>query len=231
MTNPTPPLRLDDLIKAITAACSAPLDQLREAVNAADYLGEVSDHLIGHFVDQARRSGASWTEIGRSMGVTKQAAQQRSAAKEGGDFSRFTPRARNAVMAAHEAARSAGNDTVTPAHLVLGILSEPKSLAADALTAQGVTLKKADAAARAALPEAVDDPPELVAYDADSRRVLNLTVRTALRLGHDYVGTEHILLALLEAEAGTGPLTELGLTPEATEAAVQQRLAEVTASR
>ena len=44
---------------------------------AAEALGEVADHLIGHFVDQARRSGASWTEIGKCMGVTKQAAQKR----------------------------------------------------------------------------------------------------------------------------------------------------------
>lgn len=231
MTNPPVPLRLDDLIRAITAAHSAPLDQLSEAVNAADYLGEVSDHLIGHFVDQARRSGASWAEIGRSMGVTKQAAQQRSAAKDGSDLSRFTPRAKNALMAAHEAARSAGNDTVAPAHLVLGILTEPKSLAADAITTQGVTLEKVGAAAKAVLPAAVDDPPELAAYDADSKRVLKLTVRTALRLGHNYVGTEHILLALLEAEAGTGPLSGLGLSSEATEAAIQQRLAKVTATR
>ena len=53
------------------------LDQLTDAVLAADHLGEVADHLIGHFVDQARRSGASWTDIGRSMGVSKQAAQKR----------------------------------------------------------------------------------------------------------------------------------------------------------
>jgi hypothetical protein len=53
------------------------LDQLADAVQAAEQLGEVADHLIGHFVDQARRSGASWTDIGKSMGVTKQAAQKR----------------------------------------------------------------------------------------------------------------------------------------------------------
>ncbi len=228
MTNP--PLRLDDLITAITAAHPAPLDQLSEAVTAGTYLGEVADHLIGHFVDQARRSGASWTEIGRSMGVTKQAAQQRSVARDGGDLSRFTSRARNAVAAAHDAARSAGNDAVTPVHLVLGILTEPRSLAADAITTQGLTLKKVDAAARAALPAAVDDPPEVADYDAESKRVLTLTVRTALRLGHNYVGTEHLLLALLEAEAGSGPLSALGLTAQATEEAVRRRLAEITAA-
>lgn len=224
-------MRLDDLIRAITSAHDAPLDQLSEAVSAGDYLGDVADHLIGHFVDQARRSGASWTEIGRSMGVTKQAAQQRSAAKDGADFSRFTPRAKNAVMAAHEAARSAGNDAVTPAHLVLGIVTEPKSLAANAITEQGTTLKKVAAAAKAALPAAVDDPPELVAYDSEAKRVLMLTVRTALRLGHNYVGTEHMLLALLDAEAGSGPLSGLGLMAEATESIVQERLAAITSAR
>jgi len=78
MTTPvgmTNPVRLDDLIEAIKKVHSDALDQLSDAVIAADHLGEVADHLIGHFVDQARRSGASWSEIGRSMGVTKQAAQ------------------------------------------------------------------------------------------------------------------------------------------------------------
>src|SRR6188768_2570877 len=74
-------VRLDDLIEAIKKTHPAALDQLTDAVLAADHLGDVADHLIGHFVDQARRSGASWTEIGRSMGVTKQAAQKRFVAK------------------------------------------------------------------------------------------------------------------------------------------------------
>src|SRR5436190_21499014 len=106
MTNP---VRLDDLIEAIKNVHSDVLDQLSDAVIAADHLGDVADHLIGHFVDQARRSGASWTEIGRSMAVTKQAAQKRFVAKGTGEttdldpnqgFARFTLRARNAVMAA-----------------------------------------------------------------------------------------------------------------------------------
>src|SRR3954470_2396722 len=111
MTEPVPsirPIRLDDLIEAITQVHSNALDQLSDAVQAADHLGDVADHLIGHFVDQARRSGASWTEIGRSMGVTKQAAQKRFVAKGDNDldpsqgFSRFTERARNVVVAAQE---------------------------------------------------------------------------------------------------------------------------------
>src|ERR671920_1035823 len=111
-------VRLDDLIQAITRVHSDPLEQLSDAVLAGEHLGEVADHLIGHFVDQARRSGASWTEIGRSMGVTKQAAQKRFVAKGSGEasdldprqgFTRFTDRARNVVAAAQESARRAGN--------------------------------------------------------------------------------------------------------------------------
>ena len=70
-------ISLDDLIQAITTVHSDALEQLTDAMLAAEHLGEVADHLIGHFVDQARRSGASWTDIGRGMGVTKQAAQKR----------------------------------------------------------------------------------------------------------------------------------------------------------
>src|SRR5437773_5249351 len=121
MTTPaqiTANIRLDDLIDAIKQAHPDVLDQLQDAMIAADHLGDIADHLIGHFVDQARRSGASWTEIGRSMGVTKQAAQKRFVAKGTGEpadldpsqgFSRFTMRARNVVMAAQNEARAAGN--------------------------------------------------------------------------------------------------------------------------
>src|SRR3954469_20336596 len=138
MTTPTPltpSVRLDDLIEGIKKVHTDALDQLSDAVLAADHLGEVADHLIGHFVDQARRSGASWTDIGHSMGVSKQAAQKRFVSKGGGDtaeldpsqgFSRFTPRARDVTVQAHNEARAAGNPEVLPQHLVLGLLPDPR---------------------------------------------------------------------------------------------------------
>src|SRR6266540_6784511 len=127
MTNPPRlSVRLDELIEGIKKTHSDALQQLSDAVLAAEYLGDVADHLIGHFVDQARRSGASWTDIGRSMGVTKQAAQKRFVPKgsepdldANQGFSRFTMPARNVVMAAQNEARAAANDEIRPAHLVL----------------------------------------------------------------------------------------------------------------
>jgi Clp amino terminal domain, pathogenicity island component len=233
----TTPVRLDDLIDAITKVHSDALDQLTDAVLAADHLGEIADHLIGHFVDRARRSGASWSDIGRSMGVSKQAAQKRFVAKgEAPDldpaqgFSRFTQRARNVVMAAQEEARTAGNATITPAHLVLGLLSEPEGLGAKAVTGQGIDPERVRSTAVATLPAAVEEIPELIPFDAQAQKALELTFRVALRLGHNYIGTEHILLALLEAEDGTGVLAGLGVDRDRAEADVTAALAALAAA-
>lgn len=226
MTNP---VRLDDLIEAIKKVHSDALDQLSDAVIAADHLGDMADHLIGHFVDQARRSGASWTDIGRSMGVTKQAAQKRFVPKgpsEPSDldpsqgFSRFTQRARNVVMAAQNEARAANNDEIRPEHLVLGLLCEPDALAARAIVAQGVPLETVREAATATLPAAADQVPELIPFDPQARKALELTFRQALRMGHNSIGTEHILLALLELEDGTGVLAGLGVDKAAAESTI-----------
>ncbi|PPS69189.1 MULTISPECIES: Clp protease N-terminal domain-containing protein [Streptomyces] len=235
MTNPdtTSSIRLDDLIAAIKKVHEEPLDQLQDAVIAADHLGDVADHLIGHFVDQARRSGASWTDIGKSMGVTRQAAQKRFVPKESADldpsqgFNRYTPRARSVVMAAHNASKAAHNAEGLPEHLVLGLLAEPEGLAAKAIVEQGVSLDAVRAAATAALPQAVEDAPELVPYGPAAKKVLELTFREALRLGHNYIGTEHILLALLEHENGQGVLSGLGIGKERTEQYVARVLEKI----
>ena len=230
MTKPvqmTSPVRLDDLIWAITTVHSDALEQLSSAVIAADHLGEVADHLIGHFVDQARRSGASWTDIGRSMGVTKQAAQKRFVPKGSGEgtdldpsqgFSRFTERARNVVMAAQNEANAAHNDQIGPGHLLLGLLSEPDALGAAAILAQGVALETVRQSVKETLPPAVDQMPDLIPFNPPARKALELTFREALRMGHNYVGTEHILLALLELEDGTGTLADLGVDKATAEA-------------
>ena len=230
MTSPEPTptaIRLDDLIATIKQKHSAALDQLTDAVLTADHLGDVADHLIGHFVDQARRSGASWTEIGRSMGVTKQAAQKRFVAKADAPdldasqgFSRFTDRARAVVVTAQEAARSRSNDRITVGHLVLGLVADPAALGARTIEAQGVSLDAVRRTATATLPAAAESVPALIPFDAHAKKALELTFREALRMNHNRVGTEHILLALLELEDGTGVLAGLGVDKAAAEASL-----------
>ncbi len=195
----------------------------------------MADHLIGHFVDQARRSGASWTEIGRSMGVTKQAAQKRFVPKAtqpgatpldpDAGFSRFTPRARNVVVEAQNTALDAGNAEIEPAHLLLALYTDRQSLAMRVLADLGVDAAAVHAAVT--LPAPAAELPSLVPFTGQCRKVLELTFREALRLGHNYIGTEHILLALLEAEHDDGPLHHLGVDKDRVESAVVAMLAEI----
>jgi len=244
------PVRLDDLIDAIKKVHSNPLDQLADAVIAADHLDDVADHLIGHFVDQARRSGASWTEIGRSMGVSKQAAQKRFVPKDPGEasdldpsqgFARYTPRARSVVVASQNEAIDAGNELIVPAHLVLGLLTEPEGLAAKVFVQSGLSLDAVRDAAAAVLPprtepapaEGASPTPRLVPFDGGAKKALTLTFREALRLGHNYIGTEHILLALLELEdlkEGEPLLGGLGITKTIAEGHISTFLAQWVAA-
>ncbi|OBB29339.1 ATP-dependent protease ATP-binding subunit ClpC2 [Mycolicibacterium fortuitum] len=229
----TNPVRLDDLISAIKKAHSEPLEQLIDAVIAADAIGEIADHLIGHFVDQARRSGASWTDIGKAMGVTKQAAQKRfvpkvpefdpAALDPNAGFGRFTPRARNVVVVSQNTAHEARNTEITPEHLLLALFAEPDGLAAKLLENQGITAEKARAVIT--LPPAADEVPALIPFSGGAKKALELTFRQALRLGHNYIGTEHILLALAEAEGEDGPLHRLGADPQRFETELADALA------
>ena len=241
MAEPTPlsaSVRLDDLIDTIKRVRTDPLEQLTDAVLVADHIGEVADALIGHFVDQARRRGASWTEIGASMGVTKQAAQKRFVQRPAPDaaaldpnagFSRFTPRARNVVVAAQNEARARRDQQIRIEHLVVGLLAEPEGLAARAIVAQGVSLDQVREVATATLgPAGTGESPELVPFDDRARTALEATFRAALRLGHNYIGTEHLLLALLDADAGTGVLAGLGVDRARAEEFVAHVLAAVT---
>lgn len=210
MENQELPVRLDDLINDVNA--SAPegeaLPQLDAACRLAVRLDEMSDHLIGHFVDQARLAGASWSDIGGQIGVSKQAAQQRFAgdniidlAAEFGPNTRFTARVKVVLEKAQLSACHTGNDHVGSLHLLLGLLEEPRSVACEALQAMGVSLsalsRDVAAALPAANPEPIDPADGVPPLSKDGRKALQLSVRFALRQGHNYIGTEHLLLGVL----------------------------------
>jgi Clp amino terminal domain, pathogenicity island component len=227
MTQISPPVRLDDLIASITTGHDDVLARLSNAVLLGDHLGELADHLIGHFVDQARRSGASWTDIGRSMGVSKQAAQKRFVAPDPSQgFHRFSKAARSVVVASMNQAKQLGHAQIRPEHLALGLLDVPESVGMWALAAQDVEPAAARRVLTAALPEAGGEVPALIPFDARSRKVLELTFREALRLEHELVGTGEVLLALLEEEPAGGVLAGLGLRKAEVDAFVAANPAE-----
>ncbi|NGN69049.1 ATP-dependent Clp protease ATP-binding subunit [Streptomyces sp. A7024] len=234
------PVRLNELIDLVKRLHpeADPLTHLEDAVVVSTRLEELADHLIGHFVDQARTAGASWTDIGQHLGVSKQAAQKRFVAKDGDDltktafsFERYTLRARQVVVEAQAAARRYGHEQVRTEHLVLGLLQEPEGLAAKAMNAQGSAVAMVREAYEAEFGLATDDngaapdrpvklsDAEATTFSGGAKKTLQLALREALRLGHNYIGTEHILLGLLRNEGSDGAkvLADLGITRQGSE--------------
>lgn len=234
-----PRLRLDELINLVNGLHpdGDPLRRLADAVLLSERLGEIADHLVGHFVDQARKAGATWADIGNSMGVSKQAVQRRFVPKSDqvdlGAFSRFTDRARRSIVASQEEARAAGHDYIGTEHLVLGLLNEPEALAARALAEQGISSEQVRAAMKVVLGPPSQSVPEHIPYTPRARKVIELSVREALRLGHDYVGTEHLLLGVLAEQEGVGAkvLVGLGLVRDEAERWMLDRIAEIAQQR
>lgn len=231
-------VRLDDLIHAIKSRHpdGDPLGQLTDAVTLGEHLGEVADHLIGHFVDKARNSGASWTDIGRSMGVTKQAAQKRFVPKDGpslaedlNNYARYTDRARHVVVASMEEARASSSSHIEPEHLILGLLHEPEAIAARTMVLLGAPLDDVRERVAACVPDGDALAQMQIPFAAKSKKALELTLRHALRLGHNYIGTEHLLLGLLHLggeSPGVVVLQEMGVTRDDVEREVKKILAE-----
>lgn len=202
------PVRLDDLITHINQQHPDGdiLQQLSDAVLLAERLGEQADHLIGHFVDQARRSGASWTDIGQHMGVSKQAAQKRFVTKpstvdtsdtEAAMYGRFTDRARIVLDKAQLVARNNSTDQVDTPHLLLGLTEEREGLACVVLDSLNAPIKDIRDEANGKLGPAAEIKTGVIPFSPQARTALKLTLREALGLGHNYVGTEHLLLGIL----------------------------------
>jgi hypothetical protein len=235
------PVPLDSLISYVTSLHpgDGPLQNLADAFTVSSQLEEQSDALIGHFVDQARHSGASWSQIGASMGVSKQAAQKRFvAAWESAEFSRFTERTRRMLAAAARTAASAGAGSIDDVHLAAGLLSEPDGVAAKAIHRAGLR----DEQVLAALGAGPAEAGQAGATDAETLRGLRFTeagraalrgaLTAALRLRHNYIGTEHVLLGILHADGEAAHrLIDLGLTAEVAQQQIAAEIAVVQAQR
>lgn len=213
------PVRLDDLINSVTGLHpdGDALTHLSEAIAMSEAIGDVADQLVEYFVDAARKAGATWAEIGAAMGVTRQAAQKRFVPKPadaGGldpaAYDRFTPRARAVIAASQEEAHAAGHDYLGTEHIVLGLLRQPEGLAAKFLS-EKMTPEQLRAAISEVLGPRGDTVPKQVSYTPRGKRSIELSIQEAQRLGHEYVGTEHLLLGVLAEQHGVGAKVLLGL--------------------
>jgi ATP-dependent Clp protease ATP-binding subunit ClpA len=221
----TPPPSLQSLIDSVIldAGTDDPVGQLAVAAATAGDLEQTTDALLGHFVDRCRRDGRSWSEISAALGVTKQAVHKRFAtpiaqrlAEVRGKptFERFTQRARSVLHAAAAAAQASGHREVGSGHLLLGLYGEPDGVAGKALLDMQVSREQVGATLTQAWAQQAKDEPDRQSdtadgaspeeadatgrppYAPDAREALLNAVAIALEFGHNYIGTEHILLAL-----------------------------------
>jgi ATP-dependent Clp protease ATP-binding subunit ClpA len=255
MTPPPNLQDLIDTVRQDTSTDN-PLDQLATAATAVAELEDTSDALLGYFVDRCRREGRSWSEISAALGVTKQAVHKRFAATVsdriiasipagGATMERFTARARVVVQSAVLAARDAGRKKAGAVHILLGLFAEPEGIAAKALHEVGVSRDAVRTAVHASPPVAEPDAPEADSpehadasaeagsesarpgrFTSDGRLALRDALAVALELGHNYIGTEHLLLGLYRnPESPAVPiLTAAGASEDAVRAQVLELL-------
>jgi ATP-dependent Clp protease ATP-binding subunit ClpA len=117
-------------------------------------------------------------------------------------FERFSDRARHSVVLAQEEARRLGHTYIGTEHLLLGLLREADGLAAQALTSLGVGVSNVRAQVIEIIGEGSEAPTGHIPFTPRSKKVLELSLREALQLGHNYIGTEHILLGLVREGEG-----------------------------
>jgi ATP-dependent Clp protease ATP-binding subunit ClpA len=117
-------------------------------------------------------------------------------------FERFTDRARAVLTAAQEEARNFNHDSIGTEHILLGLLYNEEGVGGRALTSLGVTLDAARHELTMIVGVAPDVPHHSPPFTSGAKKVLELSLREALQLGHGYIGTEHILLGLTGVDKG-----------------------------
>jgi Clp amino terminal domain, pathogenicity island component len=206
--------QLDELISAVEDSADSSIERVSAAAVVKDQLAGVGDDLLDHFVKLAREDGCSWTDIGDALGVTRQAAQQRHGSLfvrllgglTKGAFQRFTPRARKAVTDAQVAARERRHREIGTEHVLLGLLEDEGSIAVMALRQLEVDPTTLRQLVDERLPAGDTPVKGHIPFAKPAKKTLELSLREALALGHNYIGTEHILLALARVDDGAGRL-------------------------
>ncbi len=127
-------------------------------------------------------------------------------------FERFTDRARRVVVLAQEEARLLNHSYIGTEHILLGLIHEGEGVAAKALESLSISLESVRAQVEEIIGQGGSSPSGHIPFTPRAKKVLELSLREALQLGHNYIGTEHILLGLLREGEGvaTQVLVKLG---------------------
>ncbi len=126
-------------------------------------------------------------------------------------FERFTDRARRVVVLAQEEARLLNHNHIGTEHILLGLIHEGEGVAYLALTELGISLDAVRAQVEAEIGQGSEAPGGHIPFTPRAKKVLELSLREALQLGHNYIGTEHILLGLIREGEGVAARVLVGL--------------------
>ncbi|MGD9791983.1 MAG: Clp protease N-terminal domain-containing protein, partial [Acidimicrobiia bacterium] len=127
-------------------------------------------------------------------------------------FERFTDRARRVVVLAQEEARLLNHNYIGTEHILLGLIHEGEGVAAKALESLGISLEAVRSQVEEIIGQGGQSPSGHIPFTPRAKKVLELSLREALQLGHNYIGTEHILLGLIREGEGVAAqvLVKLG---------------------
>ena len=127
-------------------------------------------------------------------------------------FERFTDRARRVVVLAQEEARMLNHNYIGTEHILLGLIHEGEGVAAKAMESLGISLEAVRAQVEEIIGQGQQAPSGHIPFTPRAKKVLELSLREALQLGHNYIGTEHILLGLIREGEGVAAqvLVKLG---------------------
>src|SRR5216683_2786455 len=127
-------------------------------------------------------------------------------------FERFTDRARRVVVLAQEEARTLNHNYIGTEHVLLGLIHEGEGVAAKALESLGISLEAVRQQVEEIIGQGQQAPSGHIPFTPRAKKVLELSLREALQLGHNYIGTEHILLGLIREGEGVAAqvLVKLG---------------------
>jgi ATP-dependent Clp protease ATP-binding subunit ClpC len=117
-------------------------------------------------------------------------------------FERFTDRARRVVVLAQEEARLLNHSYIGTEHILLGLIHEGEGVAAKALESLGISLEAVRSQVEEMIGQGGSSPSGHIPFTPRAKKVLELSLREALQLGHNYIGTEHILLGLIREGEG-----------------------------
>ena len=141
-------------------------------------------------------------------------------------FERFTDRARRVVVLAQEEARMLNHDYIGTEHILLGLIREGEGVAAKALESLGISQEAVRRQVEEIVGQGQQAPSGHIPFTPRAKKVLELSLREALQLGHNYIGTEHILLGLIREDDGVAArvLVKLGADPSRVRQQVIQLL-------